>query len=121
MSHPVAPADLPRALEEYAVGYLLTVTPSATVKAVTVRPRAADGAVLVGAGRSSAANASANPAVTLLCPPAVQHGFTLLVDGTATVLGDEIRIDVTSAVLHRPPYHSDGPPPPGYAGGKAAC
>lgn len=121
MSYPVDPADLPRALEEYAVSYLLTVTPSATVKAVTVRPRAAEGAVFVGAGRSSAANASGNPAVTLLCPPVVEHGFTLIVDGTATVTGDEIRIDPTSAILHRPPYHSDGPPPPDYAGGKAAC
>jgi len=121
MSYQVAAADLGPALDEYAEGYLLTVTADASTRAVAVRPRLVDGKVVVGAGRSSSANVAANPKVTLLCPPAVDRGFTLLVDGTATVEGDEIRIDPTSAVLHRPPYHSDGPPPPDYVGGKAVC
>lgn len=121
MSHPVAPADLGRALEEYAEGYLLTVTADATTRAVAVRPRLVDGRVVVGAGRSSSANVAGNPSVTLLCPPTTPQGFTLLVDGTAAVEGEEIRIEPVSVVLHRPPYHSDGPPPPDYAGGKAVC
>jgi hypothetical protein len=121
MSYPVGAADLGRALEQYAEGYLLTVTSDATTRAVSVRPRLVDGRVVVGAGRSSSANVAANPSVTLLCPPTVEKGFTLLIDGTATVEGDEIRVDPTSAVLHRPPYHSDGPQPPDYAGGKAVC
>jgi hypothetical protein len=121
MSYPVAAADLGRALEEYAEGYLLTVTSGATTRAVAVRPRLVDGRVVVGAGRSSSANVATNPSVTVLCPPTSEKGFTLLVDGTATVEGEEIRIDPTSVVLHRPPYHADGPPPPDYAGGKAAC
>lgn len=121
MSHPVAVADLGRAFEQYAVGYLLTVTPDATVRAVTVQPRLEDGAVVVGAGRSSTANVATNPAVTLLCPPTEPRGFTLIVDGTAVADGDRIRIQPASAVLHRPPYHSDGPPPPDFAGDRAAC
>jgi hypothetical protein len=121
MSYPVAPADLGPALEQYAEGYLLTVTPDATTRAVSVRPRLVDGLVVVGAGRSSSANVAANPSVTLLCPPTVARGFTLLVDGTAKVDGDEIRIEPTSTVLHRPPYHADGPPPPDFAGGRAVC
>jgi hypothetical protein len=121
MSYPVAAADLGRALAEYAEGYLLTVTVDATTRAVAVRPTLVDGTVAVGAGRSSSANVHANPHVTLLCPPTAEKGFTLLVDGTATVEGDQIRIVPASIVLHRPPYHSDGPPPPDYAGGKAAC
>ena len=121
MSYPVAAADLARALQQYAEGYLLTVTPEATTRAVSVRPRLVDGRVVVGAGRSSSANVAANPTVTVLCPPTEEQGFTLLIDGTATVEGDEIHVEPISAVLHRPPYHSDGPPPPDYAGGKAVC
>ena len=121
MSYPVAPEDLGLALADYAEGYLLTVTPDASTRAVAVRPTLVDGRVVVGAGRSSSANVTANPKVTLLCPPRDEKGFTLLVDGTATVEGEEIRVTPTSAVLHRPPYHSDGPPPPAYAGGRAAC
>jgi hypothetical protein len=121
MSYPVAAADLGRVLEDYAEGYLLTVGPDPAPRAVAVRPRLRDGRVVVGAGRSSSANATANPRVTLLCPPTVDKGFTLLVDGTATVEGDEILIAPASVVLHRPPYHSDGPPPPDYAGARAVC
>lgn len=121
MSYPVAREDLAAAFEEYAEGYLLTVTAEASTRAVAVRPRLVDGQVVVDAGRSSAANVAANPSVTVLCPPTAEKGFTLLVDGTGTVAGDEIRIDPTSAVLHRPPYHSDGPPPPAYGGPQAPC
>jgi hypothetical protein len=121
MSYPVAAADLGRALEQYAEGYLLTVTSAATTHAVAVRPRLVDGRVVVGAGRTSSANVAVNPSVTVLCPPTVDKGFTLLIDGVATLDGDEIRIEPTSVVLHRPPYHSDGPQPPDYAGGKAVC
>lgn len=121
MSHPVAPEHLAAAFADYTEGYLLSVTPESTTRAVAVQPRYVDGLVVVGAGRSTAANVSANPAVTVLCPPTVARGFTLLMDGIATVVDGEIRIAPTSAVLHRPPYHADGPPPPAYGGAEAAC
>ena len=69
MSFPVAPTELGSALREYAEGYLLTVAPDATVRAAGVRPEWRAGRVVVGAGRSSSANAATNPRVTVLCPP----------------------------------------------------
>lgn len=121
MSYPVAAADLGRALEQYAAGYLLTTSPEATTRAVEVRLRLDGELIVVGAGRSSSANVAANPNVTLLCPPTVEKGFTLIVDGIALAEGDEIRIDPGSAILHRAPYHADGPPPPDFAGARASC
>ena len=113
MSIPVDVADLARALGDFGAGYLLTSSPEGRVKAVTVEPEVVDGALVVsGPGRGSSANAAANPAVTVLFPPREPRGFTLLVDGTAAVDGDTVRVSPTSAVLHRPAAHADGPPAP---------
>jgi hypothetical protein len=116
MSIPVAVADLARALEEFAAGYLLTTT-GGTVKVVTVEPRLSDGVLLVEApGRGTVANLAQNAAVTLVFAPLEPRGFTLLVDGTGEVAGDDVRVTPTGAVLHRPAMHADGPPPPLSAG-----
>lgn len=112
MSIPVAIADLASALEEFGAGYLLTTT-GGTVKVVTVEPRVSEGAVLVDApGGGTLANLAGNAAVTLVFPPAEPKGFTLLVDGSGEVVGDDVRVTPTGAVLHRPAMHGDGPPPP---------
>lgn len=113
MSIPVQVADLERARAQYGAGYLVTVAADGAAKVVTVEPSVTGDAVVVtGPGRGSLANAGARPAVTLVFPPAEPHGFTLLIDGTATVEGEDLRIAPTSAVLHRPAAHSDGPPAP---------
>lgn len=113
MSIPVEVGDLGTALEDFGAGYLLTVSGGGTVKAVTVEPSMGDGVLLVtGPGRGSLANLGANPAVTLLFPPLEQRGYTLLVDGTADLDGDDVRVTPSGAVLHRPAAHADGPPPP---------
>lgn len=115
MSIPVDLADLARTLEDYPVGYLLS-TAGERVKAVTVEPTLADGALLVtGPGRGSLGNIRANAAVTLLFAPPEPRGYTLLVDGTAAVEDDDVRIVPAHAVLHRPADHASGPPAP--AGG----
>lgn len=117
MSIPVDVADLARALGDFGAGYLLSVTAEGRVKAVTIEPEVVDGVLLVtGPGRGSCANVTARPSVTALFPPLEPRGFTLLVDGTGEVDGDDVRLTPTSAVLHRPASHSDGPAAPGGCG-----
>jgi hypothetical protein len=114
MSIPVDVAELDRALADFGAGYLLTVSVEGAAKVVTVEPTVADGLILVDRpGRGSLGNLAGNARVTLVFPPAQRHGFTLLVDGTAAVDGDDVRVTPTSAVLHRPAAHGDGPPAPG--------
>jgi hypothetical protein len=113
MSIPVDVADLARALEEFGAGYLLTVSADATVKVVTVEPAVTDGVLVVTSpGKGTLANLAGHTAVTLVFPPPAPRGFTLLVDGTAEVAGDDVRVAPTGAVLHRPASHADGPPAP---------
>ena len=120
MSIPVAVADLAKALEGFGAGYLLTTT-DGRVKVVTVEPTVTDGVVLVpGPGRGTIANLAGNRAVTLVFPPPEPKGFTLLVDGTAEVAGDDVRVTPTGAVLHRPASHADGPAAPDGCGNDCA-
>ncbi len=120
MSIPVEVADLARALEDFGAGYLLTTT-GGTVKVVTVEPTVTDGAVLVERpGKGTVANLAGNATVTLVFPPREPKGFTLLVDGTAEVAGEDVRITPATAVLHRPASHADGPPAPDGCGNDCA-
>lgn len=113
MSIPVEIADLATTLADHGPGYLLTTSGDGRVKAVTVEPVVGEAGLVVAApGRGTSANIAANPSVTLLFPPLVPRGYTLLVDGTATAAGDDVRISPATAVLHRPAAHADGPPPP---------
>jgi hypothetical protein len=122
MSIPVDVADLERALAAYGAGYLLTTSAQGTVKAVTVEPAVDGDVVLVRApGGGTLRNLGANAAVTLLFPPLEPRGFTLLVDGTGAVDGEDVRVTPTGAVLHRPAMHADGPPPPYAAGPASDC
>lgn len=101
MSVVVDLADLPQQLRGFDRGYLLT-SRDGLVKAVSVRASADGGTLLVVTpGRGSVANVGTNPAVTLLFPPLENPGMTLLVDGTAAVEGDDVRITPTGAVLHK--------------------
>ncbi|MEX0428938.1 pyridoxamine 5'-phosphate oxidase family protein [Nocardioides sp. DS6] len=113
MSIPVDVADLAQTLTSFGSGYLLTVSPAGTVKVVTVDPVVEDGMLLVrGPGRGTLTNLAANPQVSLAFPPPQPHGFTLLVDGTGVAEGDDVRVQPSGAVLHRPAAHGDGPPAP---------
>lgn len=95
--------ELGKALTDYGAGYLLS-TSDGRIKAITVEPEVRDGGVLVvrGPGRGTSANIAANPQVTLVFPPLAPRGFSLLVDGTAELDGDDAVITPSSAVLHRP-------------------
>jgi hypothetical protein len=94
-------------LREIAAGqapfaYLLTVSDNASAHAVAIRPVIGDGAITCDAGKSSCANATARPHVSLLWPPATPDDYSLIVDGTATVDGSTVSIEPTRAVRHRP-------------------
>jgi hypothetical protein len=121
MSIPVEVADLAKFFAEFDAGYLLTVTPTGTVKVVTVEPVVTDGVLLVaGPGKGTLANLARSGAVTLVFPPRQPKGFTLLVDGTGDLAGDDVQVTPTGAVLHRPANHAEGPPPPGGCGNDCA-
>lgn len=113
MSIPVDVTDLAETLEAFGAGYLLTVSGEGRVKAVTVEPTVTGAEVVVPApGRGTLANLSGNDRVTVLLPPTEPKGYTLLVDGVASTDGEDVRVRPSSAVLHRPAAHADGPPPP---------
>jgi hypothetical protein len=109
VSIPVEIDDLEQALAERGPGYLLTASPDGGVKAVTVEPVLREGVLHCPPSRGSARNLEAQPTATLLFPPPVERGHTLLVDGTATASETGIVFTPTSAVLHRPADHADGP------------
>jgi hypothetical protein len=82
--------------------YLLTVTDEGTAHAVALSIDIGDGVLTCEAGKTSCANASARPRVSLLWPPAEPGDYSLIVDGDAAVDGSVVRITPTRAVRHRP-------------------
>lgn len=66
----------------------------------------AEGRISCQVGRGAGANANARPGVSLLWPPHEAGGYSLIVDGDATVEpldeGNRLHIAPTAAVLHRP-------------------
>jgi hypothetical protein len=116
MSIPVELPDLEQALADFGAGYLMT-TSGGAVKVVTVEPVLHDGGLrITRPGKGTVRNLAENPAVTMVFPPREAKGFSLLVDGTGTVSGEDVDVSPTTAVLHRPQIHADGPPPPPSAG-----
>lgn len=58
-------------------------------------------------GKSTRRNIAADPRVTIVCPPAHDDGdehfdYSLVIDGVARVIGEQVVVEVRSAVLHRP-------------------
>lgn len=119
MSIPVKVDDLARTLEQFGAGYLLT-NHEGRNKVSTVEPTVVGDAVVIeGPGRGATSNLAHNPHCTLVFPPAEPHGFTLIVDGTATVTDEMLTMRPATGVLHRPSRHSDGPAAPGGDNGPA--
>lgn len=84
--------------------YLVTVGADGRAHVVSVRARVDGANVRVSAGRTSRANAGANPAATLLWPAGTGEPYSLIVDGEADVDDaddGELVIRPTRAVLHR--------------------
>ncbi|MEJ7834228.1 MAG: pyridoxamine 5'-phosphate oxidase family protein [Nocardioides sp.] len=102
MSVPVEVGELATALADFGAGYLLTASAAGRVKAVSVRPELVEGVlVMTSPGRGSVGNAAANPQVTVLWPPIEAGAMSLIVDGAAEVVGDDVRVRPTGAVRHK--------------------
>jgi hypothetical protein len=83
---------------------LLTVSDDARTHLVALRPHVFGDALRFDAGGGRACrNAIARPSVSIVFPPSERsNGFSLVVDGEATVDGGFVDVRPTSAVLHRP-------------------
>lgn len=117
MTIPVPVAGLADALADYTYAYLLTVSDDGRPHAVAVTPRLDGGLLTSTIGHRSGVNATARPeGVSLVWPPAEVGGYSLIVDGTASVDGDVITVTPTKGVLHRPAPADAGPPEAGACG-----
>lgn len=110
--------DLARHVATYGFAYLLTVTDDQRAHAVAVRPEVAGETLRVdGLGDRTRANLDARPDVSLVWPPVTDGGYTLIVDGRASVSDDGASVAPSHAVLHRPADHAPG----GQPGGTTSC
>jgi len=111
MSIVVDPAQLAETLTQFGHAYLLTTDAAGVVKVNTVEPSVVGDAVVIGGPGMMQArlNVGVHAFATLIWPPVVHHGHTLIVDGTAAFDDASISITPSRAVLHRPAEHADGP------------
>ena len=104
MSKEVPLDDLAATIGDYDFAYVLTVSDDQRPHLVAIRPAVREsGGLEVAVGRTTVANATARPEITLLFPPVVDGGFSLVVDAIASG-GDDgtLLLRPTWAVLHRP-------------------
>ena len=109
MSVKIELGELASRIGEFGFAYLVTVGDGGRAHVLSVWPEVGpDGLVVDGVGRHSQENVTSRPDVTLVWPPAQPDGFSLLVDGAATVDGSTITVAPTKAILHRPAAGPDG-------------
>ncbi|WP_328350749.1 pyridoxamine 5'-phosphate oxidase family protein [Mycobacterium sp. NBC_00419] len=90
-------------LDDYAFGYLITVSDDHRAHTVAVDPVLRNGVFGVGGvGNSTRRNASAHPHVTMVWPPNKPGGYSLIIDGLAEFIADQLQVTPQHAVLHRP-------------------
>lgn len=95
--------QLATALADFTFAYLVTVGDDYRAHTVAVVPVLVDGVLGVGpVGNSTRRNAGSHPDVTLVWPPRDVGGYSLIVDGVATVADEALRVQPSGAVLHRP-------------------
>ena len=98
---------LSAAIGDFDFAYLITVSDDYRVHTVTVNPVLREGILDLGPiGGRTCSNLSARSDATLLWPPREPGGYSLIVDGRATVTrtGDEtaeLTISPQLALLHR--------------------
>ncbi|MFJ4654139.1 pyridoxamine 5'-phosphate oxidase family protein [Nocardia sp. NPDC088792] len=98
----MASGELEQTLTGYGNAYLITIGADIRPHAIEVRAELDSHRFLVtDAGNSTRRNIGDRNTVTLLWPPLEPGGYTLLVDGLATLTDRGIEIVVTRAVQHR--------------------
>lgn len=102
MSIEVTIAELPAALTERPWGYLVTVDDGGRAHLVAVPTDWRAEALHMDCGARTRANAAARPSVTMVFPPVSPDGYSLIVDGEATVDDAGVSVAPSAAVLHRP-------------------
>ncbi len=105
MSIPVALDDLGATLASYPWGFFVTVGDDLRAHSLAVPTRFHDGALHASVGRSTLANITARPDVTMVFPHLEAGEYSLILDGVAvadTNFGDDVVFTPSFAVLHRP-------------------
>lgn len=107
MSVPVELEELAARISERSMDpYLLTSDDDGRPHATAIALRWDDARLVGPCGRSSGRNAGARPGVSVLWPPEVVGGYSLIVDADATVEESGgarlVRLAPTHAILHRP-------------------
>jgi hypothetical protein len=94
--------ELREQLEAYGpAAHLVTVGPGGRPHVVSVVVTVDGDLLRSTAGSTTSANAGTNPAVTLVWAAPPGEAYTLLVDGRAEPVGDELMVVPTRAVRHR--------------------
>jgi hypothetical protein len=103
MSIQVTLPELAETLTRYHFAYLMTVGDDEKAHVVAVNTRLeGETLVLSSTGRRARGNVSTRPSVTLVWPPTDPTEFSLIVDGVASLLENEVAVAFTTGVLHRP-------------------
>lgn len=97
--------ELHRRIDEFGPqAFVITTNDDRTAHVVSVVIEREDDQLVAGAGRRTAANIERVASITLLWPPRPGGEYSLIVDGTASVIaGDDpvLAISPTGAVLHK--------------------
>ena len=102
MSVPVELEELRDRLAAYgAVGLLITVGDDGRPHVVSVAVSIDERELVAGAGRTTSTNIGANPAVSIVWAAPPGSDYCLIVDGSARVQDDRVRVTPGRAVLHR--------------------
>lgn len=109
-------SELAAAVAKHPTAYLLT-NDDDRPHVGEVEVEVADGVLVVPSpGRSARRVVPDRPLVTLLLPPYEPDGYSLVVDGSADLVGEQLRITPSHAVLHCRPRPGSPPSATGCAG-----
>jgi hypothetical protein len=102
MSIAVPLDELGARLADFPWGYLVTVRDDGRAQSLAVPTAYVDGRLVATVGARAAQNVTARTQVTMLFPGPSGREMSLIVDGDATVDGDQLTVTPTWAVMHRP-------------------